>query len=553
MPNKLSKQKGGPSMTHKVYVFGHRNPDTDSICSAIAYAHLKQTLGHPQVFPARLGPINKETQFVLDTFGADLPELIKDVKPQVSDLVLTDFSMANEKDSVSKTMGQIIDHPGRSLPVVSDDNKLIGMVSLSDIIPAYTDAFSKSLLRDSETPLKNIIELLSARVYGSIKSELVHGDVYTITEIKAGQTLGSQDILVTVEQDIYLNRALSTGAGIIIVSNASPEFDMPIPNDYQGAILTVAFGPFEVIRLLCQGIPIKKYYQKNNLEYFMTYETIDDVKKNILTSDHDRFPVVDEDGKVISTISRSNLIDFSRKKVILVDHNERNQSIIGVEEAEIIEVIDHHRVAEIQTATPLYLRIEPVGCTATIVAKMYHENKIPIPRVMAGLMLSAIISDTLLFNSPTCTKEDRTIARKLAKMLAIDIKSYGEKMLVAGSNLKEMHPFEILSTDRKLFTMGSYKIGVSQINTGDFRGIFNKLDGVLLEMNKLCEEEHLDLTLLMVTDIILGGTELIIAGDAKNLAQLAFGFQPGEFSKYMNGVFSRKKQIVPPLMNASAY
>ncbi|WP_414151639.1 putative manganese-dependent inorganic diphosphatase [Acetobacterium carbinolicum] len=540
-------------MTHKVYVFGHRNPDTDSICSAIAYAHLKQTLGHPQVFPARLGPINKETQFVLDTFGADLPELIKDVKPQVSDLVLTDFSMANEKDSVSKTMGQIIDHPGRSLPVVSDDNKLIGMVSLSDIIPAYTDAFSKSLLRDSETPLKNIIELLNARVYGSIKSELVHGDVYTITEIKAGQTLGSEDILVTVEQDIYLNRALSTGAGIIIVSNASPEFDMPIPNDYQGTILTVAFGPFEVIRLLCQGIPIKKYYQKNNLEYFMTYETIDDVKKNILTSDHDRFPVVDEDGKVISTISRSNLIDFSRKKVILVDHNERNQSIIGVEEAEIIEVIDHHRVAEIQTATPLYLRIEPVGCTATIVAKMYHENKIPIPRVMAGLMLSAIISDTLLFNSPTCTKEDRTIARKLGKMLAIDVKSYGEKMLVAGSNLKEMHPFEILSTDRKLFTMGSYKIGVSQINTGDFRGIFNKLDGVLLEMNKLCEEEHLDLTLLMVTDIILGGTELIIAGDAKNLAQLAFGFQPGEFSKYMNGVFSRKKQIVPPLMNASAY
>ncbi|AWW26018.1 putative manganese-dependent inorganic diphosphatase [Acetobacterium sp. KB-1] len=540
-------------MTHKVYVFGHRNPDTDSICSAIAYAHLKQTLGHPQVFPARLGPINKETQFVLDTFGADLPELIKDVKPQVSDLVLTDFSMANEKDSVSKTMGQIIDHPGRSLPVVSDDNKLIGMVSLSDIIPAYTDAFSKSLLRDSETPLKNIIELLSARVYGSIKSELVHGDVYTITEIKAGQTLGSEDILVTVEQDIYLNRALSTGAGIIIVSNASPEFDMPISNDYQGTILTVAFGPFEVIRLLCQGIPIKKYYQKNNLEYFMTYETIDDVKKNILTSDHDRFPVVDEDGKVISTISRSNLIDFSRKKVILVDHNERNQSIIGVEEAEIIEVIDHHRVAEIQTATPLYLRIEPVGCTATIVAKMYHENKIPIPRVMAGLMLSAIISDTLLFNSPTCTKEDRTIARKLGKMLAIDVKSYGEKMLVAGSNLKEMHPFEILSTDRKLFTMGSYKIGVSQINTGDFRGIFNKLDGVLLEMNKLCEEEHLDLTLLMVTDIILGGTELIIAGDAKNLAQLAFGFQPGEFSKYMNGVFSRKKQIVPPLMNASAY
>ncbi|MEO1816878.1 MAG: putative manganese-dependent inorganic diphosphatase [Acetobacterium sp.] len=540
-------------MTQKIYVFGHRNPDTDSICSAIAYAHLKQALGHTQVLPARLGPINKETQFVLDTFQIDLPQLIKDVKPQVSDLVLTDFSVACENDSVSKTMGQIIDHPGRSLPVISDDQKLIGMVSLSDIIPAYTDAFSKSLLRDSETPLDNIIELLEAQVYGSIKSELVQGDVYTITEIEKGQTLSSQDILVTVQQEIYMNRAFATGAGIIIVSNASPDIVFQIPDDYQGAVLIVAFGPFEVIRLLCQGIPIKKYYQKNHLEYFMTYETIDDVKKNMLTSDHERFPVVNVDGKVISTISRSNLIDFSRKKVILVDHNERNQSIIGVEEAEIIEVIDHHRVAEIQTATPLYLRIEPVGCTATIVAKMYHENKIIIPKDMAGLMLSAIISDTLLFNSPTCTKDDRAVARELGKILNIDVKSYGEKMLVAGSNLKEMHPSEIISTDRKLFTMGAYKIGVSQINTGDFRGIFDKLDGVLLEMKKLCAEEGLDLAILMVTDIILGGTELIIAGDAKNLAQLAFGFQPGEFSKYMNGVFSRKKQIVPPLMNASAY
>lgn len=540
-------------MTQKTYVFGHRNPDTDSLCSAIAYAHLKQSLGHTQVFPARLGPINKETQFVLDTFQVDLPELIKDVKPQVSDLVLTDFSMAYEKDSVSKTMGQIIDHPGRSLPVISEEEKLIGMVSLSDIIPAYTDPFSKSLLRESETPLDNIIDLLEAQVYGLMQSEFVLGDVYTITEIEDKQHLDANDILVTVQQETYLNRAFATGAGIIIVANASPDIVFHIPDDYQGAVLIVAFGPFEVIRLLCQGIPIKNYFQKNQLEYFMTYETIDDVKKNMLTSDHERFPVVDVNGKVLSTISRSNLIDFNRKKVILVDHNERNQSIVGVEEAEIIEVIDHHRVAEIQTATPLYLRIEPVGCTCTIIAKMYHEHQIAIPKSMAGLMLSAIISDTLLFNSPTCTRDDRTIARQLGKILEIDVKSYGEKMLVAGSNLKEMPPAEIISTDKKLFTMGAYKIAVSQINTGDFRGIFNKLDGVLHEMNQLCVEDGLDLAILMVTDIILGGTELIVAGEAKNLVQLAFGFQPGEYSKYMNGVFSRKKQIVPPLMNASAY
>ncbi len=540
-------------MIQKTYVFGHKNPDTDSICSAIAYANLKQALGHPYIFPARLGAINKETQFVLDTFQVGSPELIKDVKPQVSDLILTDFSMAYEKDSVSKTMAQIIGHPGRSLPVINDDKKLIGMVSLSDIIPAYTDAFSKSLLRNSETPLDNIIDLLEAQVYGFLKSEFVQGDVFTITEITNGQQLKNSDILITVQQEMYLKRAFATGAGIIIVSNALPDIVLHIPDDYKGAVLIVSFGPFEVIRLLTQGIPIKNFYQKKNLEYFMTYETIDDVKKNMLTSDHERFPVVDVEGSVVATISRSNLIDFNRKKVILVDHNERNQSIIGVEESEIIEVIDHHRIAEIQTATPLYLRIEPVGCTATIIAKMYHEANVAISESIAGLMLSAIISDTLLFNSPTCTEDDRLIATELSQILDLDINSYGEKMLIAGSNLKEMPPSEILSTDRKLFTMGTYKISVSQINTGDFRGIFDKLDDVLWEMEQMCQQENLNLALLMVTDILLGGTELIIAGEAKNLAQLSFDFQPGEFSKYMNGVFSRKKQIVPPLMNASAY
>jgi len=540
-------------MMQKIYVFGHQNPDTDSLCSAIAYANLKRELGFNNVFPARLGTVNKETQFVLDTFAVKAPELIKDVKPQVSDLILTEFSMAHENDSISKTMEQIINHPGRSLPVISDEGKLIGMVSLSDIIPAYTDPFSKSILRDNATPLENIIELLDAQVYGFQKSDTVQGDVYTITEIEEDQKLGSQDILVTVQQPFFLKRAFETNAGIIIVSNTSPDIIFNIPEDYLGAVLLAASGPFEVIRLLCQGIPIKHYFQKNHLEYFMSYETIDDVKKNMLTSEHDRFPVVNVDGRVLSTITRSNLIDFNRKKVILVDHNERSQSIIGVEEAEIIEVIDHHRVAEIQTTTPLYLRIEPVGCTATIIAKMYQEHGIPISNKMAGLMLSAIISDTLLFNSPTCTPEDEKIAHQLSKILQIDLKSYGEKMLIAGSNLKEMTPNEIITTDMKIFTMGHYKIAVSQINTGDFRGIFEKLNPVLLEMNALCESQQLNLSVLMVTDIIIGGSELIIVGDAKKLASLAFGLKPGEFSKFMPGFFSRKKQIVPPLMNASAY
>lgn len=537
-------------MNQKIYVFGHRNPDTDSICSSIAYAHLKKSLGFSSVYPARLGPVNKETEFVLDYFNATAPDLLNDVRPQVSDLILSDFSMVFEHASISETMKEILNQPGRSVPVVDENKKLLGMISLSDIIHTFTSAFSKTALKDNKTPFKNLIKLLNAHVIGQLPTETVTGSVYTITEINNNQRLNKDDILITVTTEEYLEKAYKTGAGVIICSTADK--NDPLPAYPEGVIFIVDLGPFEVIRLLSQGIPIKNYYQKKNIEYFMTYETIDDVKKNMLTSVHERFPVANKDGEVVSMISKSHLVDFNRKKVILVDHNERSQSILGINEAEIIEVIDHHRIADIQTASPLYLRVEPVGCTSTIIYKIYQENNLPIPEPIAGLMLSAIISDTLLFNSPTCTSDDREAAGQLAGQLKLDIDSYGKKMLIAGSNLDTMTPAEILGTDQKMFTMGAYKIAISQINTGDFRGIYKKLEAVLTEMQTLCERENLNLCLLMVTDIILGGTELIIAGDEQRLAQLAFDFSPGEYSKFFNGVYSRKKQIVPPLMNASA-
>ncbi len=544
-------------MNQKIHVFGHRNPDADSICSAIAYADFKNKMGFDNVFPGRLGPVNKETQFILDQFEVAAPDLIKDVSPQVSDLILNHFSTVSESDSLSEAMDRILNNPGRSVPVVDGQKKLIGILSLPDIIPAFTDSFSKTVLKDNRTPFKNIIELLDARVLGHLESPIVTGSVYTITEIKEGQYLNSDDILVTVETEEYIKRALATEAGIIIIANALADQVIPLDDEIftasKKSCLIVSLGPFEVIRRLSQGIPIRNFYQHKHLEYFMTYETIDDVKKNMLSSNHERFPVVNEEGEVVSIISRSHLVDFNRKKVILVDHNERSQSILGIEEAEIVEIIDHHRIADVQTSSPLYLRIEPVGCTSTIITKMYREQEIPIPKKIAGLMLSAIISDTLLFNSPTCTQEDQEMASYLASLINIDIKHYGKKMLIAGSNLDTMTPTEIIQTDLKIFTMGKYKIAVSQINTGDFRGIYKKLDAVLNEMNQFCDQQALSLSVLMVTDIVLGGTELIIAGKEKNLARLAFDFQSSEFSKFLNGVFSRKKQIVPPLMNAASF
>ncbi|MEG0508975.1 MAG: putative manganese-dependent inorganic diphosphatase [Eubacterium sp.] len=540
-------------MTHNTYVFGHQNPDTDSICASLAYTYLKRAIGYENVIAGRLGNINKETKYVLDYFNVKPPELIKSVKPQVSDLHFKNFSMAFEQDSVLKTMNQIISNPGRSLPVVAPDKKLLGMISLPDIIQAYTDPYVESILKDTKTPYSNIIEILSSNVYGgSIPDAIVTGNVYTNTELTEGEQLNPEDFIITNINDGSLDKAFRTGVQNVIISNIPIGVLPPIPKDYDGLVLTSPHSPFEVIRLLTQVIPISNFVKRDKLEYFVSYETIDDVKDNMLTSRHSRFPVVDENGYVISSITKSTLLDYNRKRVILVDHNERGQSIKGVEEAEIIEVIDHHRIAEIQTASPLYLRIEPVGCTCTIVAKMYHEHNIPIPRPMAGIMLSAIISDTLLFNSPTCTETDKNTALELADIAGVEPKAYGEKMLIAGSNLGDMTPKEILQEDQKCFTMGNYKVVVSQINTGDFKGMFKQLKPVLSEMEKSCAEKNCDLALLMVTDIIMGGSEILVAGKARKLAEAAFGIGENDISKFFPGVYSRKKQVIPPLMNSSA-
>ena len=539
-------------MNQTTYIFGHQNPDTDSICSALAYTHLKHALGDQNVVAGCLGKINKETRFVLDYFGVEPPQKISSVKPQVSDLHFKYFSMVTEDTSVLKTMEQIISNPGRSLPVVDADKKLLGIISLPDIIQAYTNPYEKTILRDSSTPYKNITEILNARIIGPLPEGCVTGILYTNTELEKDQKLNPEDFIVTALNDSSLNDCFKTGAQNIIISHTPKDVTPDIPEDYDGLVLLSDKSPFEVIRLMTQVIPIKNFVQRDQLEYFVSYETLDDVKENMLTSNHTRFPVVDENNRVLASITKSNLLDYQRKRVILVDHNERGQSIRGIDEAEIVEVIDHHRIAEIQTASPLYLRIEPVGCTCTIVAKMYDEKQIPIPRPMAGIMLSAILSDTLLFDSPTCTELDKTTAYRLAEIAGVDVKDYGETMLIAGSNLSDMTPEEILSADRKRFTMGNYKVMISQINTGDFKGMFKQLRPVLAAMEASCEAEDFDLALLMVTDIIMGGSEILVAGKARKLAEAAFGIGEDDISKFFPGFFSRKKQVVPPLMNASA-
>ncbi len=299
---------------------------------------------------------------------------------------------------------------------------------------------------------------------------------------------------------------------------------------------------FELVKPLAQTAPIRDVVVKKDLEYFVTYETIDDVKNNMLSSKFRRFPVVTEKGEVIGMISRSDLIDINKKKAILVDHNERGQSIEGIEDIDILEIIDHHRVSDISTVTPLYFRVEPVGCTCSIICKIYEEQGVEIPKEIAGLMLSAIISDTLLFHSPTCTEFDKEMAKRLSAIIDMDMQLYGMEMIRAGSSMQEEAPEHILTYDRKRFMFGEYKVSISQINTGDYQGLFEVYNHIIQEMEKMVEKEGLHLVVLLVTDVVLGGTELIAVGQDRWIAENAFHLEEDDQSIFLPGVFSRKNR-----------
>ncbi|QUH30069.1 putative manganese-dependent inorganic diphosphatase [Vallitalea guaymasensis] len=536
---------------NKIYIFGHKNPDTDSICSTIAYENLKKQLGYNNYIAARLGAINKETAFALNYFNVDQPMLLKGLNPQVSDLNLPKIVVAHETDTVKQTLEKIISKIGRSIPVVDENERLIGIVSISDIVPPYLEMTSKTVLKDLNTPFKNIMTELKAKILmGEYQHNTIRGNVYLASDLTGDIELTQDDIVIADRKTDIINE-YETNNCCMILGNYNENDIINGAKSYEGIILTTEYSVYEIVKLIGYSVPIKTMVKKEALEYFVTYETIDDVKNNMLTSRHMRFPVVDEYGFIKGMISKSNLIDINRKKAILMDHNEKSQSIEGIEETEIVEVIDHHRVANVQTMAPLYFRIEPLGCTCTIVAKMYEENNITITKEMAGIMLSAIISDTLLFKSPTSTKEDRRIGEKLSKIAGVDLNKYGMKLITAGSSLSEETPENIISNDMKKFMFGKYKVMISQINTGDFAGFYTIFNDISGEMNKMCEVENIDLAVLMITDIVVGGTEILAVGKERWIAENAFKMDKEDVSIFLPNVFSRKKQVVPMLMNAA--
>ena len=545
-------------------VIGHRNPDTDSICSAICYANLKQAVTGEEYMPARAGHVNGETQFVLDYFGAEEPQLVEDVRTQVRDIEIRKTKGVADNISLKRAWNIMQENNVVTIPSVREDGTLEGLITVGDITKTYMNIYDSSILSKANTQYSNIIETLEAElIIGSAEAYFDQGKVL----IAAANPdlmefyIEPHDLVVLGNRYESQLCAIEMGADCIIVCEGAA-VSMTIKKIAQErgcTIIATTYDTYTAARLINQSMPISYFMTREHLITFNSDDYIDEIREVMASKRHRDFPILDKDGRYLGMISRRNLLGAKGKQVILVDHNEKNQAVAGIENAEILEIIDHHRLGTIQTMSPVFFRNQPLGCTATIIYQMYQEAGIKVEPKIAGLLCSAIVSDTLLFRSPTCTPVDEMAARALADIAGIDIEKYAMEMFSAGSNLKDKSDEEIFYQDFKRFTSGKVTIGVGQITSLN-GGELDKLKGRMEAfMEKALENNGLDMIFFMLTNILTETTELICEGQgALQLAGKAF-HQDIELLEEeglkepvlrLPGVVSRKKQLIPELMLA---
>ncbi|WP_127836364.1 putative manganese-dependent inorganic diphosphatase [Clostridium prolinivorans] len=543
-------------MNDILYITGHKNPDTDSICAAIAYAEFKNKTSNLKAIPVRLGDINRETEFVLNYFKVDVPKLIETVKVQVSDLHIDTVAPVSPDISLKMAWNIMKKNNSKTLPVVDENDCLIGVTTISNLFSSFMDIWDNDILAKSNTKLENIVDTLSAKyIYVHDENLKLEGKIVTaaMNPESTKSIIEKGDIAICGNREDTQLVVINSGASLMIVTgnhNVSEEI-IEEAKKCSCSIISTPYDSFTASRLITQSIPISYVMTKDNIISFCTEDFVDDIKDVMLETRYRSYPVVDKDNKVLGTVSRYHLIKQNRKKVILVDHNEKTQSVHGLEDAEILEIIDHHRIADIQTGNPIYFRNEPVGSTSTIVASIFFENGIKPSKKIAGLLCSAIISDTLLFKSPTSTITDKLMLKRLAEIANIDdIENFAKEMFKAGTSLNNKTVDEIFHQDFKTFTFNNVKIGVSQIGTMDLEGFSKMKTDMLSFMEKKAEESNFNLLVFMLTDILKGGSELFFVGKDKELISRAFNVKPSGQSIYLPGILSRKKQVIPPITAA---
>ena len=546
-----------PKAAHKVVVIGHRNPDTDSICSAIAYAELKNKTSDLVCEPRRAGKMNQETEFVLKKFGVKPPRMCTDVNPKIRDVDYREMPGIPGSTSLRKAWEIMRDKQIDTLPVTSADNDLEGVITVKDIATANMDVFDTGILAKSRTSFRNILETLDGTM--AVGSE---DDVCTTGHIRIG-TATPEMLESTVEKGdivILTNRyesqlcAIEKEASLLILCNNAKvgRTIQRIAEETGVAIMTTPVDTYAAGKLISQCAPISYYMTRSDIMKFTLVTPVADVTRVMAKVRHRYFPILDEDGKYCGMVSRRNIINLRKRRIILVDHNEATQAVEGFDQAEILEIIDHHRIGSLETSGPVYFRNQPVGCTATIVTQMYDENGMEIPPQIAGLLLAAILSDTLVFRSPTCTPLDEALAKRLAKIAGVDIDEFASEMFEAGEKLDGKTAEEVFLQDFKVFMCGDIRFGVAQ---GSYMTRKNLLAAEALLQPYLEEarnKQNVEDIYMLLTDV--PKEESVVISDGRYASEvLSDGFetQPAEDGSFtLPGVVSRKKQFIPALMTA---
>ena len=541
------------------YVVGHKNPDTDSICSAIAYANLKNILsnGDQTYIAGRAGAMNPETEFVLKKFGAEAPQYISHVMTQVRDMEIRETKGVSGSMSLKRAWEMMRDLGVVTLPVTEGD-KLKGLISITDIATAYMDVYDNKMLATAAASYKNILDTLDGEMaVGSEEGYFDKGEVVIATanpDILEDYIHEGDMVVLGNRYESQLCAIEMKASALILSMDAKVSLTIRKLAEERGCrIITTPYDTFTVARLLNQSMPISYFMKSDNLVTFNIKDKTEDIKEIMGKKRHRDFPVLDKEDRYIGMISRRNLMNVQKKKLILVDHNEESQAVNGIEFADIQEIIDHHRLGSLETLGPVFFRNEPVGCTATILYRIYKENNVEITKQIAGLLCSAIISDTLMYRSPTCTSIDRAAAEQLAEIADINIEKYAKEMFAAGSNLGNKTADEIFYQDFKRFTVGDLKFGVGQINSMNEDELIALKEKILPFMKQV--DAGVDAIFFMLTDILNESTEMLFYGKrAKQMLEEAYLLGAENFkdegSCTVRNVVSRKKQVIPAIVGS---
>lgn len=546
-----------PKTAHKVVVIGHRNPDTDSICSAIAYAELKNKTSSLVCEARRAGRMNQETEFVLKRFGVAPPRMCTDVNPKIRDVDYREMPGIPGSTSLRKAWEIMRDQQIDTLPITSADNELEGIITVKDIATANMDVFDTGVLATSRTTYKNILETLGGTmVVGNENAVCTTGHIKigTATPEMLENNVEKGDIVILTNRYESQLCAIEKEASLLIICNGAKvgRTIQRIAEETGVAIMTAPCDTYAAGKLMSQCAPISYYMTRDDIMKFTLVTPVADVTRVMAKVRHRYFPILDEDGKYCGMVSRRNIIALRKRRIILVDHNEATQAVEGFDQAEILEIIDHHRIGSLETSGPVYFRNQPVGCTATIITQMYDENGVEIRPQIAGLLLAAILSDTLVFGSPTCTPVDVSTANRLAKIAGVEIDAFASEMFEAGEKLDGKTPEEVFLQDFKVFMCGDVRFGVAQGSYMTRKNLKAAQKLLTPYLPEACGKQNVEDLYMLLTDVPKEESVVICTGrHADEMLRSGFEKEPEEDGSWtLPGVVSRKKQFIPALMSA---